>query len=155
MKTNIVILSVVAKPLYWLILLVSLWVLLRGHQEPGGGFIGGLIAVSATVLWAVAHDTQAARRRLPFGDPLWLAAIGVLLAMLAGVPGWLGGHAFLTHQWLTLMPDGLDLTVSTVMLFDIGIFLGVWGALAGYALALLAVEEGEQDNDEDDHEERT
>lgn len=150
MKSRIVILEVVAKPLYWLILLVSVWVLLRGHHEPGGGFIGGLIAVSATVLWAVAHDTAAARRRVPMGDPVWLAAVGVLLALLAGIPGWLGGQAYLTHLWLTLMPAGLDITVSTVMLFDTGIYLGVWGALAGYALALLAVDENGQDHDNED-----
>ncbi|CAG0904705.1 unnamed protein product [Cyprideis torosa] len=127
-KQHIVILSVVAKPLYWLILLVSLWVLLRGHNEPGGGFIGGLIAVSATVLWAAAHNTAAARRRLPLGDPIRLAALGVLLMLLSGLPGWLGGQAYLTHLWL---PASLNLPLSTVTLFDTGVYLGVWGALAG------------------------
>ena len=52
----LVILVVLARPLYALILLASLWVLLRGHNEPGGGFIGGLVAVSASVLWAVARE---------------------------------------------------------------------------------------------------
>ena len=65
MNSRIVILAVVARPLYLVILLASLWVLLRGHNEPGGGFIGGLMAVSATILWGVAHGTTAARARLP------------------------------------------------------------------------------------------
>ncbi|MEZ5535367.1 MAG: MnhB domain-containing protein [Thiolinea sp.] len=149
MKPRVVILLVVAKPLYWLILLVSVWVLLRGHHEPGGGFIGGLIAVSATVLWAVAHNTTAARHRLPLRDPVWLAASGVLLALLSGVPGWLSGQAYLTHLWLSVLPAWPDLSVSTVMLFDAGVYLGVWGALSGYSLALLAVDENGQENGEE------
>ena len=60
MKGRIVILEVVARPLYGLILAASVWVLLRGHNEPGGGFIGGLLAVTASVLWAVAHGSAAA-----------------------------------------------------------------------------------------------
>jgi len=91
------ILTVVSRPLYLLILLASLWVLLRGHNEPGGGFIGGLIAVSATILWAVAHGSEAARARLPLGDPLQPAVIGLLCAGLSGVPGWLAGQAPVGH----------------------------------------------------------
>jgi multicomponent Na+:H+ antiporter subunit B len=137
--------SVVVRPLYLLILLASLWVLLRGHNEPGGGFIGGLMAVSATILWAVAHGTAAARARLPLGDPLRPAVAGLLFAAASGVPGWLGGQAYLTPRWVTLALGPTDLKLSTVLLFDLGVYLAVWGALAGYALALLAVDEAEQD----------
>lgn len=138
------ILSVVVRPLYVVILLASLWVLLRGHNEPGGGFIGGLMAVSATILWAVAYGTAAARARLPLGDPLRPAVAGLLFAAASGVPGWLGGEAYLTHLWLTLALGPVDLKLSTVLLFDLGVYLAVWGALAGYALALLAIDEVEQ-----------
>lgn len=138
------ILAVVARPLYAVILLASLWVLLRGHNEPGGGFIGGLMAVSATILWAVAYGTAAARARLPLGDPLRPALAGLLFAAASGVPGWLGGQPYLTHLWLTVALGPLDLKLSTVLLFDLGVYLAVWGALAGYALALLAVDEAEQ-----------
>ena len=64
MRSRIVILEIAARPLYLLILAASVWVLLRGHNEPGGGFIGGLIAVSASILWAIAHGSDAAARRL-------------------------------------------------------------------------------------------
>ena len=60
MRDRLVILEVVARPVYWIILAASVWVLFTGHNEPGGGFIGGLVAVSATVLWAVAHGSRAA-----------------------------------------------------------------------------------------------
>ena len=140
MNPRIVILEVAARRLYWLILAASWWVLLRGHDEPGGGFIGGLVAVSATVLWGVAHGADAAARRLPLGSGMPLAAAGVLLAALAGLPRLLEGEAFLTHWWGTLPLGFTDLKVSTVLLFDVGVYLCVWGAVSGYALALLALD---------------
>jgi len=140
-RSRIVILEAAAGPLYLLILAASVWVLLRGHNEPGGGFIGGLIAVSASILWAIAHGSDAAARRLPLRDPLNLAATGVLLAALSGLPALLLGDAYLTHLWATLPLGFTDLKVSTVLVFDLGVYLCVWGALAGYALALLALDD--------------
>jgi multicomponent Na+:H+ antiporter subunit B len=139
MQRRIVILEAVAGPLYLVILAASLWVLLRGHNEPGGGFIGGLVAVSASILWAVAFGSVAATRRMPLRDPVTLAATGVLLAGLSGLPALFDGDAFLTHWWGELA----GVKVSTVLLFDIGVYLCVWGALAGYALALLSIDEAD------------
>ncbi len=140
---RLVILESAAGPLYWLILAASVWVLLRGHNEPGGGFIGGLVAVSATILWAVAHGSDAAAKRLPLGSPVTLAAVGVALGAIAGVPALVAGDAFLTHWWGTL--PGVGIKVSTVLVFDLGVFLCVWGALGGYALALLAIDDEQLD----------
>jgi multicomponent Na+:H+ antiporter subunit B len=138
---RLVILAVLARPLYVLILAVSVWVLLRGHNEPGGGFIGGLLAVSATVLWAVAHGCADAQARLPLRDPVRLAALGAGLAALSGLPALLDGQAYLTHWWGSLDLWVTSFKVSTVMLFDLGVYLCVWGGLAGYALGLLGLEE--------------
>jgi multicomponent Na+:H+ antiporter subunit B len=140
MNRRIVILDAVAPTLYWVILAVAGWLLLRGHNEPGGGFIASLVALSATVLWAVARDPAAAARRLPTGSPVRLAAVGVLLAGLSGLPGLAGGGSYLTHLWWTLDLGVTSMKLSTVLVFDIGVTLGVWGALAGYALGLLAVD---------------
>lgn len=140
MNDRIVILEVVARPLYVLILAAAVVVLLRGHNEPGGGFIAGLLAVTASVLWAVAYGTEAARRWLPSGSPVRLAAGGVLLGAIAGLPGLLGGNAYMTHLWFDLPLGFTTLPLSTVLLFDIGVFLCVWGSLAGYTLALLQAE---------------
>lgn len=148
MNPRIVILEVVARRLYWVILATSLWVLLRGHNEPGGGFIGGLVAVSATVLWGVAHDAEAAARKLPGGSAVRLAAVGVLLAAVAGLPALFAGDAFLTHWWGELPLGFTDLAVSTVLLFDIGVYLCVWGAVSGYALALLELDPSDPSDEE-------
>lgn len=135
-----VILEVVARPLYALILAAAVVVLLRGHNEPGGGFIAGLLAVTASVLWAVAHGSEAAQRRLPTGSPVRLGAVGVLVGAFAGLPGLFVGQAYMTHLWFHLPLGFTTLPLSTVLVFDIGVFLCVWGALAGYTLALLESE---------------
>ncbi|MCU0976124.1 MAG: hypothetical protein MUC71_07395 [Steroidobacteraceae bacterium] len=142
MNPRVVMLEVAARGLYWVILAASVWVLLRGHNEPGGGFIGALVAVSATVLWAVARSPGDAARRLPLGSPRVLGAAGVLLGALSGLPGVLAGGTFLTHLWWTLDLGITEVKLSTVLLFDLGVYLGVWGALAGYAIALLEVDPG-------------
>ncbi len=118
-----------AGPLYWLLIAPALWLLLRGHNEPGGGFIAGLVAVAASSLLALTRDVTAARRWQPLA-PMPLAMLGVGLAALAGLPGVLGGQPFLSHLWL-------DSGLSTVLLFDLGVFCAVWGALTGYLYPLL------------------
>ena len=141
MNPRVVILSAAARPLYVVILVASVWVLLRGHNEPGGGFIGGLIAVSASILWAVAHGSDAAMRRLPLRDPILLSAAGVLLAALSGVPALFLGDPYLTHLWGKLPLGFTEIKVSTVLVFDLGVYLCVWGGLSGYAAALLSLDE--------------
>lgn len=120
-----------------LLLLFSLFLLIRGHNEPGGGFIGGLVAASAFILYALAYDPESARRALRF-DPLAIAAFGLALAALSGVVGIIAGDAFLTGHWLSLASVGIDLYVGTPLLFDVGVYLVVVGAVLS---ALLTLEE--------------
>lgn len=144
MNKRVVILETISAPLYWVILAASIWVLLRGHNEPGGGFIGGLVAVSASILWAFAHSSDAAARRIPLQSPLRLAAVGIAVATAAGIPAFWLGNSYLTHIWGAIPLGFTDVAVSTVLIFDLGVYLTVWGALAGYALALLSF--GEPDD---------
>lgn len=140
MSARVVVLETVVAPLYWIILAASVWILFRGHNEPGGGFIGGLVAVAATVLWGAARGPAGARHKLPFRDPVLLAAAGVLASLVSGVPAWFVGDSYLTHQSFTLPLGFTDLWLSTVMLFDAGVYLCVWGAVAGFGLELLAID---------------
>jgi len=120
------------KPLSALLLLMSLVLLWRGHNLPGGGFIGGLVAASAVVLLALG-DGVARTRALLRIPPAILAAIGLAVAAGAGVIGLLRGEAFLTGSWT--FPGGLPL--GSPLLFDVGVFLTVLGAVLHMLLRLL------------------
>lgn len=140
MTPRALIAEVFVRGLYPLLLLASLWVLVRGHNAPGGGFIGGLLAVAASAAWALVFDADDARRRLPLA-PAALAALGVLLALASGLPALVAGLPYLTHLWVTLSLGVAELPLSTVLLFDLGVYLCVWGAIGGYCLALVGASE--------------
>lgn len=125
--------------LFWLLLAAVAWFLLRGHNAPGGGFVAGLAAVAATSALALAQGPGAARRRLPLA-PGYLAAGGVLLALAAGLPALALGLPYLTHLWVSVDLLLFQLPLSTVLLFDLGVLLTVWGSLAGFILGLLPEE---------------
>jgi multicomponent Na+:H+ antiporter subunit A len=114
-----------------LMLLFSIFILLRGHNEPGGGFIGGLVAASAFALHSIAFGPEALRRLLAF-NPVSIAATGIAAAILAGLLAAPFGDAFLTGEWLDI--EGLAL--GTPLLFDIGVYLVVVGAVLTIVLAL-------------------
>ncbi|EXI65990.1 MAG TPA: MnhB domain-containing protein [Candidatus Accumulibacter phosphatis] len=135
--------EVLLRILHPVLLLASLWILLRGHNEPGGGFVGGLLAVAASAAMALTLTTAEARQRLPLPPPR-LTALGVLIALLSGLPGVFAGQPFLTHLWVTVPLAVTELPLSTVMLFDLGVYLAVWGAVGGYCLSLLATVEEQQ-----------
>lgn len=120
-----------------LMLVFSLYMLLRGHNDPGGGFIGGLVAGIGFALYAVAHGTGAARRALRM-DPANIAMSGVGVALLAGVMSIFFGDAMFTGQWLFIGGDETSkgLPISSVLLFDIGVYLVVVGAVLALVLAL-------------------
>jgi multicomponent Na+:H+ antiporter subunit B len=135
-NSNNLILERVMPLLYWLILTAAVWILLRGHNAPGGGFIGGLVALAATSAQAITFGVTSAVRWMPLG-PMSLSVTGVALALCSGFPATLFGQPYLTHLWWTLPLGFTELPLSTVLLFDIGVFCAVWGALAGYVFALL------------------
>jgi multicomponent Na+:H+ antiporter subunit B len=115
--------------------LFSVIVLLRGHNDPGGGFIAGLIAASASIVVGMSLGVGAARRMLRV-NPIAVAGFGVALAILSGLPSVLGADPFLTGLWLPAHMFG------TPGLLDIGVYLTVFGTLTAIALALEDTGEG-------------
>lgn len=102
----------------------SIVVLLRGHNEPGGGFVGGLVAASAFSLYALAYTVGEARRKLPLSLPMILG-LGLACALLSGAPGALMGNAWFTGVWPKAIPTFGGVKIGTVLLFDIGVYLTV------------------------------
>ncbi len=107
----------------------SLILTLRGHNEPGGGFIGGLVAACAVALYAVANGVPAARRALRV-DPQRLLSAGLLLAVVSGMPAMLQGRPFLSAVWGGSLPTLVagEVKLGTPLLFDIGVYLVVAGS---------------------------
>ncbi|WP_068317221.1 Na+/H+ antiporter subunit B [Polycladidibacter hongkongensis] len=138
---NTVIFRTVAPFLTALMLLFSVFVLLRGHNEPGGGFIGGLIAVSAFAILGIACGVAAVRRALVM-HPMSVAASGLLLAVASVLPSLFKSQAAMTSQWLEFTLFDTPIALSTPMFFDIGVYLVVVGAITSIALSL---EERESD----------
>jgi len=118
------------------LVLLSLFLLLRGHNEPGGGFAGGLVAAAAFVLLSVASGVSAAKRALPL-DSRTLIGLGLLLMLGAGaIAPLLYGEPYLTSHWWTFPVGDYDVAVGTPLLFDIGVYLAVAGTVLLIAFSL-------------------
>src|SRR5690606_13682759 len=136
---NSLILRTIAPLLVVVMLVFSVFVMLRGHNEPGGGFIGGLIAAAAIAIYGSAAGPAAVRVALKIG-PLAIAGLGVVVAGLSGILSLAHGVPFLTGLWGFFRLAGTDVAISTPMTFDIGVYLVVFGTISAVALGL---EEGE------------
>ncbi len=123
-----------------LLLLFSIFLLIRGHNEPGGGFAAGLVAASAFALYSIAYGTTAARELLRL-EPRSLLSIGLAIALISGWVSLFRGLPFLTGMWGYLPLPGMGKTeVGTPVLFDIGVFLVVIGATTMILFELEEVE---------------
>jgi multicomponent Na+:H+ antiporter subunit B len=120
----------------------SVFVMLRGHNEPGGGFIGGLIAAAAIAIYGIAAGPDAVRRALK-ADPLAFAGFGVVLAGLAGMLSMAFGVPFLTGLWTYLRIEDTEVPLSTPLIFDVGVYFTVFGTISAVALALEEEGDGE------------
>lgn len=108
-------------------LLLSLYLLWRGHNEPGGGFVGGLVAAAGFASFALPRDQGALKRLLPI-DSLQLMALGLAVALLSGLASLLAGGAYLTHVWTEIG----GVAIGTALMFDIGVYLTVLGSIISF-----------------------
>lgn len=119
------ILSTATRYLLPLLLLFSVFLLLRGHNEPGGGFVGGLAAASAFALFTIAFGVQPARSMLGI-HPRVLLGAGLLIAAGSGLLAVLAGLPFMTGLWAPLEVPAIG-KLGTPLLFDVGVYLVVVG----------------------------
>lgn len=119
-------------------LVFSVFLLLRGHDEPGGGFIGGLVASGAFSLYLFAFGIKALNR-LFFISPKDILAVGLLLGLLATLPALLFGKPFFSALWFEFYLTGTLVKLSTVLVFDVGVYLAVIGTLMTMFMAIADV----------------
>ena len=120
--------------------MVGIYIFLRGHNEPGGGFVAGLVIAIALLMQYMASGfawTQA-RQRIEYHA---MIGMGVIIAGLTGAGAWIFGHPFLTSSYTYVhLPPIEEFELATAMLFDLGVFLTVLGAvmLMLYSLSRIA-----------------
>ena len=130
------ILQTASRYLMVLLVIFSVFILLRGHNEPGGGFVGGLLIAGAFALYGLAFEPKAARRLLRL-DPRTIIGVGLVTSIVSGLAAVWHDHPFLTGQWLPYPIPFLG-KLGTVFFFDLGVYLVVLGTTL---LVLLTLEE--------------
>lgn len=131
-----IILQAATRFLVPVLFVISLVMFVRGHHEPGGGFVAGLIAVVALALDMLAHGPASTRRLLRV-EPRTLLGVGLLLAAGSGVVGWLAGKPFMSGVWLGGAAGGADkAALGTPLVFDAGVYLVVVGMATLIILSL-------------------
>lgn len=122
------ILRLASRALFLPLLILSLVALYRGHNLPGGGFIGGLLASAPFVLISLASGVQAARTKLRL-SPVTLMATGIIFALAGALPSLFFAETFFTGLWLPgfTVPVLGAVHLGTPLVFDIGVYFAVVG----------------------------
>ena len=129
MNRRSLILSACVRAEFHTLLVVSVYLLLAGHNQPGGGFAGGLVAGAAATLRFAADGSDAVRRSFPF-EPFRVLGAGLCVALVAALaPLAFGASLFESASAELHLPLFGTAKVSSVLLFDTGVYLVVIGAV--------------------------
>ncbi|MHB1139489.1 MAG: MnhB domain-containing protein [Microthrixaceae bacterium] len=129
MNRRSLILSACVRAEFHTLLVVSVYLLFAGHNQPGGGFAGGLVAGAAATLRFAADGSEALRRSVPF-EPFRVLGAGLCVALVAALgPLAFGGALFESASTELHLPLLGTAKVSSVLVFDTGVYLVVIGAV--------------------------
>jgi len=136
LKINDVILETVTKVVVFIILTFGVELFLAGHNNPGGGFIGGLVLSSALVLLYLVFDIETVHKGIPVDFKI-VAAVGVLFVVGTGLGAIIFGGSFLTQTFgIFNLPVFGATELATVVLFEIGVALTVVGTVVTIILSI-------------------
>ncbi|MGE8493219.1 MULTISPECIES: monovalent cation/H+ antiporter subunit A [Comamonas] len=108
--------------------IVAMYLFMRGHNEPGGGFVAGLTLAIGLLLQYIISGTHWVESHLPIYPRRWIAA-GLLFALGTGVGSWYFGYPFLTsHTAHLTLPVVGEIHIASALFFDIGVFSLVVGS---------------------------
>jgi multicomponent K+:H+ antiporter subunit A len=128
--------AVIMQWLFPVIITVAVYLFLRGHDLPGGGFAAGVTMSIALVLQYMAGGTRWIEARLKILPIIWMG-LGLLCAAVTGMGAWLFGHPFLTSNFRYLdLPVIGKVPAATALLFDLGVFAVVVGSTVLILIAL-------------------
>lgn len=124
---NSVLLQIATKYIKWILVIFALIVLWRGHNHPGGGFIGGLMVGLSVVFQSLAGNAQSIKSKLKIQPESYLA-LGLFFILISTLPGLFLKGYFMAGVWTSIpIPLLGELKIGTPFVFDVGIFLAVIG----------------------------
>jgi multisubunit Na+/H+ antiporter MnhB subunit len=130
------ILKTATRLLVGLVLIFSVYLLLRGHNAPGGGFAAALVAGTGFALFAISEGPAVVRQAVRI-SPQKIALGGLGLALASGLAAPLTGQPFFTGiWWIWQKGQASELAVGTPLFFDVGVFFAVLGTILTLILAL-------------------
>lgn len=133
---NSTILQIAARYIRWILIAFAVIALYRGHNEPGGGFIGGLMAGLAIVYRGFAFNAFQVKSEMK-NRPEKYIALGLSFILLSFLPSVLKAETLMTGAWITLpLPFTEGIKLGTPFLFDIGVFFGVIGVTLLFVFSL-------------------
>ena len=124
---NSLILRSSSRVLVLVVVILSVFMLLRGHNLPGGGFIAGLLLATAFSLHLLAFGAKETRKLIRI-DLRAVIGAGLFICVFSGCIAILYGEAFMTGHWLPEPIPGIG-KVGSVLLFDVGVYLAVFGTV--------------------------
>ena len=131
-----VIIQIASRYIRFLLVLFALIALFRGHNLPGGGFIGGLLAGLSIVMKGFAYDIEKVRRQL-WLQPEGFIATGLSMILVSALAGFILGEVWMTGLWTSVsLPLAGELKLGTPLLFDIGVFHAVIGVTLMFLFSL-------------------
>ena len=128
-------LSITSNLLLPLLVVFSIYLLLRGHNAPGGGFAGGVVAASAFTLYAIANGVESAKNKLRF-RPRNIIGTGVTAILVSGLLPLFLGMPLLSGLWLDI-PVPVVGKIGTPLIFDIGVYMVVSGIALSIIFSLM------------------
>jgi multicomponent Na+:H+ antiporter subunit B len=136
LNTNNIMLHTLVRIVSFVIFAFSIYLFFAGHNDPGGGFIGGLMTASAFVILYLAFDMKTLKKALPFNFDILLGG-GLLVAGITGVVSMLFGFPFLTQFFeYVQVPFVGEVELTTALAFDLGVYLVVVGAALSIILTI-------------------
>ncbi len=136
---NSVILQIAAKYVRWLLVFFAIVALYRGHNHPGGGFIGGLLVSLSVIFYSLAYDAERAKQKLML-QPGTQIFIGLLLILISVLPGLFQKGTLMAGIWTSIsIPVLGEIKLGTPFLFDIGVFFAVIGVTVMFFFSLKKV----------------
>lgn len=143
-KPNNLILKSTSSIIVFILFGFALYLLLAGHNSPGGGFVGGLTTSAAVLLMFMAYGEKTVNKVLPFNFIVFIP-LGLLIAILTGLGALLFNVPFLTHTFgMVSFPLIGEIELATAMLFDLGVYFTVFGTTMTIILTIAGDQSSEE-----------